>query len=586
MSQPKNYDNARRLFAKHLTPRYRELDKFEAYVEGRQYVGLANWFNDEVPLVERAPHVVEPIVESAIETYQDFIFGEGHFPRITSKASAEDEAFDAQFGLSEPDSIKLDHLIRAIIKQTELQQVCREALGRAMGQRTGVLICGVRDSKLCVDLVPAKACTHVFDPKRPREVIRLEIKYPYIETFWNSSEKHWEDRCMLYRRVIDAVSDVEFKPFKANEEGQWPAPGSWTPNPDRSHNHGLGFCPVVWYPFMRISSSRPDSDGVSIHERVLDEIDALNRGLSQRNRAGVYAGDPQMVGSGMGEDEAIAPAGRAAMPPGMLLDSQGRIVEKEGQASGSFSYAPLNNGGGSGVRKRGVSQFWALQNPQASVEYVTIPEGSLRPLDEDVGKLRSLIAEAMSWVRPLEASSENSSINISRLSSKTLALLFKRQTSRCDTIRPDAWSRLLLPLISMLLRIVYVYADGKNGKLYLGGADGARTLLDRFWAPVTDTQYRWFDPILNPIWGHYFPPDEQDLLAESTMLQQEYEAGFVQLKTILEKRKEYYGIENVDQYIKDLKKEVEERKQEETDREIQTQEAIHALKGTDSGGAT
>lgn len=573
-SQVKHSEKARQVFAKNTTPRWRALDTLEAYVDGRQYVGRPDWFNDDVPLLKRAPCVIEPIVESAIESYQDLIFGESRFPKITSGVQEDDRAFDQRFGLGPEDSATLDHLIQAVIKQANVAEVSREALARAMGSRTAVGIAAVKDGRLTIDLEPAKCCTPTFDPMRPNEIVALEIRYPYIELYWDSAEKSWAEKCMLYRRVIDAQNDITYRPVKAPEDGTPVSQNasSWSPHIEVYHR--LGFCPVVWYPYRKINSKRSDVDGIAIHERLLDEIDAFNRTLSQRHRAGIYCGDPQIIEIGVGADEDSGPSGQTSQALNTYVDESGRILPN---AAGAFSmYTPGT--ASTGARKKGPNVTWRYSNPSTKVEFLQLHDTALRPLDEEADRLRSLLAEGMSWVRPLEASSSNSKINVSRLSGKTLRLLYKRQTSQCDTIRPDTWNGWLYPLISLLLRIVYEYAKDKSrGALYLGGIEQAQALLERFDVKIEGPEgaTRWFNPSLTPVWGAYFEPDEQDQLLTSQQLAQDFTNGFITLRTAVQKQASFYAIDNVDAYMKELEAETAKRKQEEMDRTVEEATKIH-----------
>jgi hypothetical protein len=578
MAELKHSAQARKILKKHLTPRYKSLDTLEAYYENRQYAGLPSWFKSSVPLMQRAPCIVEPITESAIESYQDLILGEGRFPVITAKVEEDDKAFDPQFGLDAEDSVQMDHLVRAAIKQSNFEETAREALADAMSSRTAVVIVSVKDGCLALDLEPAKACTPTFDQQRPTEIVSLEIKYPYIDVYWDSVDKCWAERCMLYRRVINAVEDIVFLPALAPESGEQPQ--SWTPQ--ITVPHGFGFCPVVWYPHRKISCNRRDADGIAIHEKHLPEIDALNRVLSQRHRAGLYCGDPQIIETGTSEDETPGQLGPDADMPRMFVDEAGQVVNSAAEAHSAY----IGAGGGTG-RKKSPDGIWQYASKDAKVAYLVLPEGSLRTIDEDADRLRSLIAEGMAWVRPLEASSSNSKLNVSRLSSKTLSLLYKRQTSQCDLIRPNVWSGLLMPLINMLLRVIHHYASGKgNGALYLGGVKESKKLLDRFLVDIEGSGTRWFRPTLKPMWGPYFPPDETDELALSTQVKLDHEAGFITTRTAVEKRAAFYKIDDVEAYLQKLEEDVKKRKDEETERAVNEASQLHEAIGgnEDSGG--
>src|SRR5262249_8986515 len=145
-----------------------------------------------------------------------------------------------------------------------------------------------------------KWCTPTFVPGQPGVVAALEIRYPYLQTVQDPRAGEWVEKCFLYRRVIDDTSDTVYQPAEGQEDGREPR---WVVDSAQSTEHGVGFCPVVWYRFLPGCSTAADIDGRAIHERVLGMIDALNFALSQRNRGALYASDPIFSEHGVDDDE-------------------------------------------------------------------------------------------------------------------------------------------------------------------------------------------------------------------------------------------------------------------------------------------
>jgi hypothetical protein len=569
---------------KNLTPRYRWIDRLEAYVEGRQYAGLAPWFADGVPLLDRAPCIVEPIAENAIESFVDLCLGEGRFPCITSHVDESDDLFDPRFGLSETDSEELDRAIQHIAKQANLEQTARDAMAWALGERSVAAIICVRDGKLAIDNEHAKSAEPTFDPQRPTVVTKLEIRFPYIDTYWNDAEKKWKQRCLLYRRVIDDKFDTVYKPIEAHESGEEPGPGEWTP--ETQTEHGFTFCPVVWYAHRKTVATDRGFDGVSLHERQLDEIDALNRTLSQKHRAGLYCGDPQPIETGVAEDVNPAPMGQAAQGMKPYADASGRVLEDPATREQNQRWQTA--GGGPAGRKRGPGVIWRYPNPATKVEYLVLPPEALKVLEDEASALRGIIANAFSWVRSDPASMGEGShrqVSLSNISGKALAWMYKRQTTACDTLRPDFWNGWLLPVVNMLLRAALSFATDKSrGELYLPGLAKFPTLLARFEQDVAKgndqagkpvTVKQWFSPVLSPQWGPYFPPTEEDQKRVSDQTKQDHDSGFITKRTAVGKLAEFYGdIDNVDEYVKTLEDEAQKKSDDEHAKQLEVQKQL------------
>src|ERR1041385_8104012 len=238
-------EEAQRALHANMPPRYRRLEELEQWVAGTWYraKGLRDWWDDGAPLWERAPCLVYPVAEIAIQSYVDLMLGESRFPEISSKPG-EDTADDTN-GLGEDASNALDRFIVEHHKLCRFRSHARSALGAAMGCGTAVAIHGVRAGRPFADLIPAKWGTPTFELDGC--VRSLEIRYPYIEEY-RKPNGQWAVGAKLSRRTIAGRSDVTYLPADADPTGREP---NWQRDLQRTVMHGLGFCPVVWYPFMR-----------------------------------------------------------------------------------------------------------------------------------------------------------------------------------------------------------------------------------------------------------------------------------------------------------------------------------------------
>jgi hypothetical protein len=559
-----DYEIARRAYHANLSPRYCKLHQLEQYVDGTQYAGRPHWFNDDKPILERAPHIVEPIVANAIESYSDLILGENHWPNITSKPEENDEPFDPRLGLDEKASQTFDKGIKRIEKQADLQVRMSELLEAAMGQSTAVAVCGVRQGKLFVDTVKAKWCDPEFDPENT--LTRLKIQYPYLEQYRDSTrDNNWAVRCMLYRRLIDAKADTTYLPAKASETGE-PAEHEWKVDKAKTVEHNFGFVPAHWYPHLKGCAAAAEIDGKAIHRLLLDEIDALNRGLSQRNRAAVYNGDPQIVEIGVDESHNPAARGRKAQTIKPYPDESPAVKAKhEKWQMGGTSGRQDGN-----VRRKGPGVVWRYPNPDGNtdVKILDLDSKALDALASEADDNRDRISEAMCWVRmdPTTNRGTRGAVNLQSVSGKTLLWLYRKQLSRADKIRADFGEGCLLPVLGILLRIT-TKVTAEN--LYLAGAKQLAGIAAKFEqkvaakaegeAPTT----RWFAPALRLEWPAYFEDTEEDYERVSKRTREDRKANLITLETAVKQLAPIYEIEDVDEYVKKLESERDDNEQRE-----------------------
>lgn len=529
-------EQADRVFRANSTPRYKKLADLESWVDGRQYDGMPSFWGDDVPLWDRAPAIVYPVVAIARDSYVDLLLGQSRYPEFTTNPG-EDES-DEDNGLSPEDSVVVDRFIRQWHKIAQFKSGSREALGYAMGVSSAALVHGVRNGKPFTDLVPAKWCEPTLD--QDGAVVRMEIRYPYQDQYKDSLTKKWAVRTKIYRRVIDGARDVEFLPGDADETGTEP---SWVENKARSVDHNLGFCPVIWYPFMRGCVPINVIDGKPIHENITDEIRAHDIARSQWHR-GALMSEPQMYEIG------VAPGfnpTESGVTPRVLTTERGGQVSPGNPVTGAF----VEQGGGKSARKRGPGYIY--QYPaECEVGALFYPGDALKAQEDNCRDLRIKLQEALAVVFL-----DPESIRFAATTSgKALEAIKQKQIDRCDKIRDDIDDHLLSPSVSMQLRIARAVL-AKKGKLKVPGAQKVQPILDKL---VSDDG-EWQPPPLQVKWGDYFraDPAEQLVLVQMVVAALECGVPILTVKIAVAKLAPIFGIENVAAFLVDLQKEVDER---------------------------
>lgn len=477
-------ERARLIADKYISHRARALETLERYVLGTQYEGRPDFLSpkEDVPLLLRGPNVVASVVENGIRSNGDFVLGEGRWPSIVSADTEDDD--------------ETNDALTELVTRARLKTAMRQALEAAQGSKSAAILCGVINGRPTTTVIPARCAEPTLDPKDPSKVLSLEIRYPYVEQFKGADG--WEWRCRLYRRVIDDKRDVTFLPGETTTDGDEPA---WVEDPDKIHKHGFGFCPVVWYAHLRKPCAQ-GFDGEAIHERQLDEIDAYNFSLSQRHRAALYCGDPQIVETGVGEDDGPSASGHAA------------IVQKNRNGPYVFGLSER----GRPARKKGPGNIWTYEQENAKVSLLTLPEGALDAIDKNAKDLRAKINEGMAVV---DLDVENAKIT-ENATGKAQEIAYRRQLDHCDVIREDFGDAALVPTVLMHCKIARKLGQGAVKLKHLA------KLPD----PDTCT--------LDLVWGPYFRPNDLDAKQAVEATKEALLAGVITPKVAIEKLRPHF----------------------------------------------
>ncbi len=457
----KGYDEAARLYYANLSPRQCRLVRLEQFVVCAQYDDRKSWWDDSVPLQERAPCLRYPVVRVAIQSNTDLVLGEGRFPEF-STGQSEDEA-DEENGLSVEDSQTLDRFIREYHRICRFKSHSRDSFSSAQGLGSSAVVHGFRSGKPFADLIPAKWCEPTVDQEGT--VLSLEIQYPYQEHYRETTSGDWVVKTKLYRRVIDTQSDTEFLAADARGDG---AKIDWKPNKDRTVAHGFGYAPVVWYPFMKGCVAENVVDGLAIHAGLYGEIEAHDFAISMRHRAALYAGDPQLVEIGVEPGTNPTATGRTA---GVPATREGGEATRENPVTGHYA----TNTPTKQARRRGAGVVYQYESEQTKVALLTLPGDALKAVDDNARDLRIKLQEALAVVF---LDPENVKF-AATTSGKALQQIKQRQIDRCDQFRDDLDERFFQPTISLQLRIAYTLMK-RGEKINVPGAQAVYPILAKF----------------------------------------------------------------------------------------------------------
>lgn len=448
-----------RLSAYGESARYWRLNAYEALWKGARYDGRPSFWDDTVPLAERAPLVQAGIVETAIKRLASLVFGNARFPTLAVGESDYGQDF------SDQDQEALAKLVARLVTVAGLRMVMREALRQGLGIGTVCLLLSLRRGRPEVSVKSAKYCTPKYEDDT---LVELEISYL---TDLNG-------KTVRYRRLITATEDLTFYELPPEQVGRAP----WVADPKRSVTHNLGFCPVIWHAHQPDPSDHDEIDGTPLFAGAEAEVEALDFALSQHHRTGRYNGDPQIIRTGVDGTKPADADGRTSMVGGMV----------------KWLSNPQNNPNQltKPALRKAPGRVWNM--PEGSDAKLLESTGSgAEILRHDVDGLRRALCEAKGIVL---ASPEQVSANAS---AALLETLFEPMVAEADGLREE-YGDLLCEVVNGLLRVVASDA-ARTGGVWVSGYREALPALSRLSVDTTEGSV-WVGAPLIPAWGEYFEP--------------------------------------------------------------------------------
>jgi hypothetical protein len=531
-------EKANEILRANTTPRARTLAELEREVEGTRFDHLPPWTSDK-PIYEKRPCVIYHAVESSINSKKDLLLGEGRFPTITARPDEDESEDDEEDGLSKEQSLEVDKLICSVIREARLKPLFREMYASGQGSGTSVAICGTRRGRLFGETLPAKYATPTRDTDG--NLTQVVIEYPYIQIQY--VEQKWQAICYLYRRVIDAQTDVTFKPGIANIDGIAP---KWSPAEGGTVVHGLGFVPVKWYKHDAPMQHVATEDGCAVHRNILTELHELDLSLSQRHHGALHA-LPQLVEIGVEPGFNPTASGSTGMSVQVTMNG-GTPNPQTNPVRGAYK---TESPGQKGARKKGPNHVYQYESPETKVQAINTPGDALKSIDDDVKDLRNKICETLAWV-PLDPDSIKFAATVS---GKALEILRERELNRVCQDRECFGEDVILGVVCMLLRIATVKAK----ELKTPRLKKCLPILKEFIAD--DGQ--WQDPLFTLKWPSFFVPSPEDEKFIVDMANTAYEGGSITRRTQVQAVSRIFGISNIDEYLESLEQEAEEKRERE-----------------------
>jgi hypothetical protein len=543
------------------TARFKRLNRLDEYFKGTQYKGRPDFFGrdgEDVPLLERAPCVIYPLPKACVNQATRFTFGEGRFPTI--KVQEIDEAQAVAPGLTldggeprpkrlpgqappigeeakPPEDEKVDRgevgvlqgAVNALVEQATLRSTMRTLLRRGLSACASVAVIALRKGRFSIDTPHPKNCIPTFVDPSTCDVQALTICYRFTKEVYNPKTKQLEERQFWYRRDITDSEDIRF----ADAEIVAGKPVVWRVL--QAKKHGLGVCPVIWTPNLREDDG--ETDGCSLYEGLEKEFDALNFALSQRHRGINYWGVPQPW-------ENLGPGGEPA------------------GGTGRTALIPKDNGGARGyrstrsarpARRVAPNNIWYLEVEKAQIGLLETTGKAFEAATNHVLDVRARILEAIDVVLMDPATIAGKG----DISAKALSYMYAPLLALVDELRECWWTKGLLPILGMMLRIVAVL-DGRG--IRIPGVEQVASICKRF---MLDGE--WVPPPLTPVWGDYFSPSNSEI-TEGVNTAVAAKGVLISEKTAVRYVSSYFGVEDVDEELDELSQQQEAQAQVDHDR--------------------
>lgn len=256
-----------------------ELDLFDAYYEGRAYVGLPPWdqaqFSDGqyVPIRQRCPRIQYEFAKVLSSRLASKLVGSRTFPLLKIEEDPDTEAY-----------------LQAISQSGRLKAYLIEPVRRMIVAGSSFVRFYVVEGQFKVQSYLSKWCYPEFDNAGNLESIR--IQYVYEDEADRDSQgkpkKKW------FKLELGKFKDIKYDnpEFNGDSDPRFKVVSSVP--------HNLGFVQGEW---LRTSEKTNSVDGDSLIEPVLGFIDELNYSLSQSSTAVQYNQDPQLALTKMDEED-------------------------------------------------------------------------------------------------------------------------------------------------------------------------------------------------------------------------------------------------------------------------------------------
>ncbi|MFH1184473.1 MAG: hypothetical protein V1755_05480, partial [Chloroflexota bacterium] len=225
---------------------------------------------ESMPLKFRKPTVAYHLVRVIVNRFTSLLFSESQSPRLIIEGDQDTEDF-----------------VSAMIDAARLWPAM--IMARTHGGATGTACIGFQflDGRPVVEVHDPRWIIPTFIDRASWRLRSIEIRYHYPVEERDRETGLWEEVPYWYRRVIDETSDTLFRGIPV-EDGTEPL--NWPV--ERTVQHGMGFCPVVWIQNIPVQD---DADGEPDVWGIYDIIEAIDALLSQAQKGTLANADPTLI---------------------------------------------------------------------------------------------------------------------------------------------------------------------------------------------------------------------------------------------------------------------------------------------------
>lgn len=256
-----------------------KLDKYDQYLESKQYDKLLDWDagngpdDDYVAIRKRKPRVIYNLPSRIVNTVTSKLVGDNVFPRI----KVDDDPATTDF-------------LRVMQETTSFRHRLIPVVRRMLASGSSFCRFYIVGSKYKLSTYNAKYCYPKFNDEG--DLDEIEIRYTYFDP--EDKDDRGRAKEKWYRLHLGRDMDTL---FDNPEYVEGTEPVFEVAN---QVAHKMGFVQGVWF---RTGEDRHNPDGPSLLCDALDFFDAINYSLSQGDQAVNYAQEPQLGISGMDVDE-------------------------------------------------------------------------------------------------------------------------------------------------------------------------------------------------------------------------------------------------------------------------------------------
>lgn len=505
----------------HETQRSKHIERLDKVFEGRQYDGMADWWTGQktsgrtpngkvFPVRERKPCVIYKLPKAAVQQVSRFLFGESRFPVIKF----------ADPGLEDEDDVNLDPdtpteaaekppskedianaWLTDLIEQADLRSVVQEVAMRAISTKTAVVVAELDEGKFRFTLPKAHHCWAKFEDNSPRKkVTKLLWSYAFQKEI-EDEEGRPKRETYYFRREYDDKNVYFYEDVKLDSNGKV----EW--GPPTEEPHGLSRCPVLWV--RNAPDYSEELDGESLFEDLEDEFHALDLTLSKRHSGVVYLGSPQLVETGV-------KAG----------DGPQATVQRGGPSSFSDEFNVEFSASGPPARAIGPNEVMSYQGDKVKVEILETEGKAFDVATKHVDDIRSRILETIGVVLTAMSDTVKTTQSSTReMSARFLMLAHAPLIALVGEYR-EPWWRNIREILELMVTMI-IDKDAADEFVDIANTEEVVKNLQTF--KNDDGAFRM--PRMHPVWGKFFEPSRDEILANVTATQGALETELISHET-------------------------------------------------------